>query len=69
MVEACGNCKFSYKNKEDLICLRYPPIEIVECYYWDAQKEQLDVGNLVTQYPSVDADMWCGEWRLKNNEL
>jgi hypothetical protein len=64
MEEKCENCKF-YRNGE---CHRLPPQTVnVEEYRpsYDKDTPSTTEVAVVTQWPDVDEDDWCGEFKRK----
>lgn len=54
--EICKECRFShYKRGEEMRCRRYPPTHVYD----------VATGLTAVQWPEVDSDMYCGEFRAK----
>ena len=70
-VERCGNCRFYHGQRVGATimrghCRRYPPSAPicvdVNDYEPPCWLEAYETGELMTEYPVVFDEEWCGEW-------
>lgn len=63
-METCESCKFNFEN----LCRRQPPhVSIVMVPTRSLINGNTEVHpNTFAAFPSIQGDMWCGEFQLKN---
>lgn len=57
--QACATCRFSWRDKTDLNCRRYPPTVFLV--------PGRDGARVVSAHPVVAQDSWCGQWTERGN--
>lgn len=60
--QSCKNCRFSRDDWGTLRCHRRAPTVIVPVY---TNRENDVESNVVSAFPEVSEDTWCGEWEVQ----
>ena len=61
----CGNCRFSFKANQGLICRRYPPnASLIPMPVKGLTGMEMQIQNMAASTP-VQSTQWCGEYAMR----